>query len=561
VNYSASCPAIIPRLLKYMRLIFVWFLVLICLGLSAQYDFRSPIDAEIKLAANFGELRDNHFHSGLDIRTDGKEGWNIYAVGDGYVSRILMSRKGYGNALYIDHPNGLTSVYGHLSGYNKEIRDFATASQYLHEDFELDTMLLPNAIPVKKGDIVAYSGNTGGSTGPHLHFEIRDTKTEFILNPENFGFEIHDHIPPKVFSVSVFSLNGVKSKYVQLFQQFNARTIVVEPGRVGLGLSGIDYYSDYEFNAGLYNVKLYRDTTLIYEKRMDTFSFDNWRCINAHLDYEVMKTKGAKIEKCFRDDGNKSEIYYHLKDDGVIRVAPNQTVKIKLVVSDHAGNTIVNTFYLKGGAPKKINPPKYNCVPGTVQNLSTYKGKLIIPPGAVYDTCWFSFYHDTTYKRYSYKYVVGVNTLPLQKEVELKIMPLFIPKAGASKLYIKSANGAAGGMLHEDGYIMAKTKVCGTYFIDLDTLGPTISGVNIPGSKNITNNTTLKFIIYDTQSGIKRFKATANGHYVLFSHDQKYNMITCNLSETDLAGKIDFELMVEDNCGNIRRYKSALIRN
>lgn len=544
-----------------MRTLLFYFTFIFIGSIHAQFNFRSPVDGEIKIAANFGELRANHFHSGIDIRTDGEEGWKVYAVEDGFVSRILTSKKGYGNALYITHPNGLTSVYAHLSAYNDIIKNFASACQTAHEDFELDTILLPTAIPVKKGDVVAFSGNTGGSSGPHLHFEIRDTKTEFVINPENVGFEIKDIYTPRIFSVAIFSLQGYQSKYVQTIPIPNGKTIPVTPGRVGIGMSGIDYYSDYQFNAGLYNTQLFKNDTLIFEKRMDTFSFDHWRCINAHLDYEVLQTKSINIEKCFHDDGDLTEIYPRLLNQGIINIKPGQTIQIRLVTKDHAGNQMQVAFALRGTVAVKKALPKYNALPLQINNLTARKATLTIPAGAIYDTCMFSFYADTTYRKYSYKYVVGARTIPLQKEIELKILPITIPKSGTEKLYVKSLTMGSVGGKFTDGYMVARTKTCGVFVIDVDTNAPIITPINIPYSKNISANTTLKFRIYDTQTGVKSFKATANGKYILFSYDLKYNLITCNLNDVDLSGNNDFELTVTDGCGNIKRYKTVLTKN
>ncbi len=527
----------------------------------AQYNFRSPIDAEILLAANFGELRENHFHSGIDIRTGSEEGWSVYAIGDGYVSRILISKKGYGNALYIAHPNGLTSVYGHLSRYNEAIKKFATACQHAHEEHELDTLLPPDIIKVRSGDIVAFSGNTGGSTGPHLHFEIRDTKTEFALNPENFGIEIKDFISPKIYSVSLFTLNGFQSKFLQNLPAVNGKTITVEPGRIGIGISGRDYYSDYQFNAGIYQTQLFINNELVFEKRMDTFSFDNWRCINTHIDYETLKSKSYYIEKCFKDDGNLAEVYYNLVDNGIIRIAPAQTLQVKIITRDHAGNKTQVAFSLKGGYDNNKQVPKYNVLPNAKNELHAKKANLTIPAGSIYDTCFFSFYADTSYKRFSYKYNLGSILIPIQTEMELKIMPLVIPRAGVQKLFIRSLTAGSVGGKSDNGYIVAKTKSCGSYIIDIDTTPPGITPVNIPYNKNISNNATLKFLIFDSQTGVKKFKATANGKYILFSYDLKYNLISCDLKDVTLTGTTEFDLAVEDGCGNIKHYKTILIKN
>lgn len=541
-----------------MRLLLLFLWLLLFTGVSAQYGFRSPVDAEIKLAANFGELRDNHFHSGLDIITNSEEGWSVYAVEDGFVSRILMSRKGYGNALFIDHPNGLTSVYAHLSGFNSTIAAYAETIQLLREEYELDTLLPLNAIPVHKGDIVAYSGNTGGSTGPHLHFEIRDTKSEHILNPENFGFDITDTIIPKIFSLSLFSLNDYKTQFLQTRTGISGKTITVEPGRVGVGITGIDYYTGRAFTAGIYSVKLFCDEKLVFEKRMDTFSFDNWRCINQHIDYEQYKTKSLLIEKCFRDDGNKSEVYRNLVDNGIISLAPEETKQVKIVVADHAGNQRELNFTLKGGYENYKPQSKYNAVPADSNVLKAKGAVLIIPPGAVYDTCYFLFKADTTYRSFSYKFIVGDRLLPLQREVKLQIAPLKLPKVGTEKFYVKSwPSGSIGGTF-TNGVVSAGTKTCGTYSLEIDTLKPVIQPLNVVASKNIHYYKTLKFRIYDSQSGVKKYHATLNGKFILFSYDLKYNLITAHLDEDLPRGKYLLELTVTDNCNNTARYSASL---
>jgi murein DD-endopeptidase MepM/ murein hydrolase activator NlpD len=540
--------------------IFPFCLLLFYFTQAQEYNFISPIDTEIRLAANFGELRDNHFHSGLDILTGGKEGWEVHAVEDGYVSRILMSRKGYGNALYIAHPNGITSVYGHLSKFNDSIASFARTIQYAHEEFELDTILLPGTLKVTKGEIIALSGNTGGSTGPHLHFELRNSFTELALNPENYGFQVRDIISPKLYSISVFNLNGVQSKYVQTLSMVSNKTFIVSPGKVGLGVTGIDYYSDYQFNAGLYDTRLYADDSLIFEKRMDSFSFDNWRCINQHLDYAVLKTKGIAVEKCFLDDGNKAEVYYNLSDKGVIQLNPGEEKKIRIVVSDHAGNSTAVSFILKGAADKTAPTPVYNFSPTVWDTLLAKRARLYIQPGAFYDTCFLNFYADTTLKKYSYRYYLGNTAIPVQKEIELQISPLYIPRNGASKLYIRSiANGSIGGSF-SNGTVNAKTRICGIYFIDVDTLKPGITPVNIAASRNIRYNSTLKFTIYDAQTGIKNYHAMLDGQFILFSYDLKYNQITWEIPPDLSQGTHTFELSVTDYYNNTNHYKTTLYR-
>ncbi|MCX6190320.1 MAG: hypothetical protein NTW54_12130 [Bacteroidetes bacterium] len=276
---------------------------------------------------------------------------------------------------------------------------------------------------------------------------------------------------------------------------------------------------------------------------------------------ELLKTKGYKIEKCYKEDGDFTEIYSHLVNNGYITMAPGETVNLRIVTKDHVGNQMQVAFMLKAGYVIKKPVEKYNVVPARNTELNSRKAKLILPPGSLYDTCFFSFYADTSYKRYSYKYNVGNRNIPLQKEITLKIIPLVNPHLKEHKLYLKSIAGGSIGGTFREGYLTASTKTCGTYYIDIDTTPPVITPLNIPNSRNITLNATLKFLINDSQTGVKKFKATANGKYLLFSYDLKYNLITCDLQDVNLTGQTNFELSVEDGCGNVRKYKTVLLKN
>ncbi|MGL5889408.1 MAG: M23 family metallopeptidase, partial [Bacteroidia bacterium] len=232
--------------------------------------FQTPIDAPLLLAGNFGELRPNHFHAGIDITTQGKEGIAIFAAAEGYVSRIRISPFGYGKALYITHPNGYTTVYGHLRNFNKDIGMYAERNQYEAELFEIDITVPPGALPVKKGEIIARSGNTGGSGGPHLHFEIRDTKTEDALNPLLFGLPVADKVAPTIVRVAIIPLdanarvNGKnQKKYIALkslkgifVPATAADTLPRISGRIGFAVDAYDKESTPHGKNGVYGIRL-----------------------------------------------------------------------------------------------------------------------------------------------------------------------------------------------------------------------------------------------------------------------------------------------------------------
>ena len=312
------------------------------------------------LAGTFGELRSNHFHSGIDIKTGGREGLNVYAAADGYVSRIKIQVHGYGKAIYIDHPNGYTSVYAHLKNYNPKIDSIIRAIQYKNKSYEVNYFPPKGSIKIKKGEFIAISGNTGGSMGPHLHFEIRNKKQEPI-NPLLFGFkEIKDNIPPTITSIAVTPLsidsriNGefnetmIKTKLVKKgnYNLVNNDTIFVN-GDFHLNLAAFDRLNGVPNKNGIYTLKITLDDSVFYKINVDKFSFAHTRMINEHINYRLYKSIGTRFYKIFYNNKNRLGFYESFIDNGVLNFTDAKAHKINVTCSDAYGNQSNLTFLVQ----------------------------------------------------------------------------------------------------------------------------------------------------------------------------------------------------------------------
>ena len=346
-------------LIRILSFLTVFFSLLSILSQEInKYNFRPPIGIPILLSGNFGELRSNHFHTGLDIKTNGRINYRIYSIDTGFVSRINVSKRGYGKAIYVAHPNGFTSVYAHLDHFPEKIEKILRKRQYELQTETLTYYLDSLDITVSKGEVIAYSGNTGGSSGPHLHFEIRETKSEHPINPELFNFDIVDNKPPIINKLRLYSFlnsNSLDSYSTKDFltikksQNYHLKydSIIYLNGLSGFGLKSTDYYDNSSNRCGVYSINMYIDQQLKYQLKFDEIDFETNRQTNIHKDYSAYQKQREKIHKMYIHPNNELQIYKKNIGNGLICFQDTLIHEIQIVVGDIKNNISRFKFFVK----------------------------------------------------------------------------------------------------------------------------------------------------------------------------------------------------------------------
>ena len=536
-----------------------------------KYDLASPLDVPLVLSGTFGELRSNHFHAGIDIKTQGREGLTVHSMDDGYISRINVSPWGYGKAIYITHPNGLISVYGHLQKFNPEIEKYVKAYQYKKERFSVSIYPKENELKISKRDIIAFSGNTGGSGGPHLHFEIRDAKTQTTQNPFNYDYKVADTRAPKINGAYLYSfdnINGnqlsfdnIKLNYNKEKKIFNSNKLSVSAGWVGIGVDSYDKLNGAENKNGIYSVELYKSDTSIFVYKMNSIAFSEQRYINSLIDYSYYKKKSKRIQKLFLEPGNKLSIYSKHINKGFIKIEEGKNYSLKLVVKDYAGNkSIVNINLIGTKAVIKAESKDQTVFEYTKENKFKTDAMIIEVPKN-------TFYSDINFN-YNIKngiHSIGNRGIPLHKSYLLEIKPEQLTDSLKDKMLIVSVSkkgykSSIGGK-YKNGYMTTKTRSFGKFTTAIDTIAPVIKGINISEGKWMTKERFLKITIKDNLAGIKSFKGNIDGKWVLLEYDPKKSLLKYNFSDIVLEGKKHtFTLEVSDNVGNITEYESSFFK-
>ena len=557
------------------------FFLFLSTAIFAQVDypkdyFRSPLDIPMQLSGNFGELRPNHFHAGFDLRTQQKEGLKVYAVADGYVSRIKISTFGNGKTIYINHPNGYTSVYGHLKMANGEIENYIKKTHYKEQSFEIEMFFKPNEMVVKKGEIIAFSGNTGASEGPHLHFEFRDSKTEFIINPMLFGYNkfLKDTKKPVVSGVYVYPLDSKttvnhskRPLLLNVSLQKDGTYLsdkVVANGSIGFGISAYDT-DDVSFNNnGVYKVQSFYNGKPNFGYEFNTYSFDDMRYINALIDYSRYKKMQQRVQKLFMKNPYNLSIIQADENKGVLQVTPNLASLYRIEVSDFFGNKKIIAIPVQYDLLTTIISPEpvqsnYFVKANKDSNFALGNMSVFFPAGTFYEDFDLNFdvKNDTLF--------LHDDTVPAHTNFTVSIEDTKSTEAQREKMFIGRIEGKKvnyNPTYRKDNVFNTKVKILGKYALVSDTAVPKISMAVPVEGKWINEQKTIQLSIYDELSGIKSYNGYLNGKWVLFEYDNKTRKLTHYFSDgIAVDGANDLKVVVTDNVGNSTTFETRFFRS
>ena len=540
----------------------------------AQYPkdyFRSPLDIPINLSGTFGELRPNHFHSGLDIRTNNVEGLPVYASADGIIIRIKVSAFGYGKALYIAHPNGYTTVYGHLQKFSDKIEAYVKEQQYKQKSFEVE--LYPSTLKVAQSEIIALSGNSGGSGEPHLHFEFRDTATEKIINPMAFGMNklIKDEMKPVISSLMVYpandstSVNRSKNPVsLSLQKQVDGSFLaskVVTNGKIGFALNSYDLSTNNYNKNGIYKVVSYVNGSQNFKFEFDTFAFDESKHINYFIDFNRYKKLKQRFQKLFIKESYPLSLVSGNTKNGFLDIKPNVAYTYKIEVFDFHGNkTIVNVPI---SYEKEVNPTSvtskgnYFIKTKSDYNFEFEKTSVYIPVNALYENASLNISEkegvldiENNYEAIQNGLTVTLDMSHLSEEEQKKA---FLGTVYGLKLEYNSS-------FRKANKVSSKVKAFGKYKVGFDTVAPRIYNPNFIEGSNISKLSTLSVSISDAISGIDTYNAYLNDEWILMEYDYKTKKLIHNLKDGKVvSGKNDIKIVVTDKLENTATFSSNFI--
>ena len=566
----------IPKLTLTSLLLFSFFSLWGQMNEYPQDYFQKPMDIPIILSGTFGELRSNHFHSGMDLKTQQREGLNIFSTADGYVSRIKISNWGYGKAVYITHPNGYTTVYGHLKKFNTKIESYLKKKQYEKESFSIQLYPKADELPVSKGEIIAFSGSTGGFVGPHLHYEIRNTADSKPINPMLFGLRVADHKRPSINVLYAYPLsydaqihqsaNPVKINFTPQKDGTFLADKVVASGTIGFGINVFDRQDGALNKNGIYSLELLLNGRKIYQHQVEKFSFSESKYINLLIDYEHYSKTKQRIQKCFIEPNNKLSIYDNQYPElGNIEVENNKDYTVDIIARDLDGNKTKLTIPIIG----KIAPITLPLVKKTTDYpiLATAFNKYSK------DGVTVAFPKNTFYKNFDFDFKVNVDgtaqihqpNIPLDKSFTLTFNVSKYTTEERKHLFIAYYNANRypqySSTIKKENTFYTKTKKLGKYALLFDFKSPTISPSNFKNEQWMSKYHFLKVKIKDDLSGIKSYRGEIDGKWILLEWDLKKGVLVYDFNDKKLTGtKHLLKVVVTDNANNTKTFSATFYR-
>lgn len=563
-----------------MRILLLSFFSIIHMSGIGQFKptetgFGKPLDIPLILAGTFGELRSNHFHSGLDIKTQQREGLPVYAVQDGSISRIKIEHWGYGKVLYIQHSDGFSSVYGHLQKFSPEIEAYIKDVQYKNRSYVIETFPKYGELSVKKGDLIAYSGNTGGSAGPHLHFEIRDKANANPMNPLLFDYEVPDNTAPSLERLFAYPLskNAVVNKSevrieIPISRQTDGSFLadpVTALGEIGFGISTYDRLDRATNKNGVYQIEQRVNGNAIAKISFDSFSFSETRQLNTLIDYPYYSKNGSRIQKCFRDSGNQLSLFKSYENEGKLRVQENESYTVEIAIKDVAGNATRLVIPVFGKTEEPLVKLSENSTPFKVHSdqPTTFKlgnATVFFPAGTFYENAYLELTNmgDTLF--------LHEPRIPVDKNFTLTFSISEIPdwkRKGISIVRIDTRNRQQFYKTFQRGESLSiRSRDLGTYTLAQDTIAPKIKPKNFKPKQWLNNYRYLSVIIEDNQSGIDSYNAYLNGQWILMEYEPKTRTLTYTFDEKIGVGpQYELKIEVADEVGNSTTYETTFFKS
>lgn len=545
--------------------------------------FQAPLERPLTLSGSFGELRGGHFHSGLDFTTGERIGKPVKAIADGYVARIKVSATGFGKALYIRHPMGYTSVYAHLHSFKASIATYVKKAQYQQESYQLNLYPGEGKFAVKQGEVIGQSGNSGSSTGPHLHFEIRETRTAMPLNPLFFGFQVKDTKSPVIQGLRLYPIND-HSQVKVTFDDHEPVKSSLEPitlevekegshyglahaesicarGAFGVSVAVTDYHDRSSHALGVSQIILKNQDRRIFKSRIDKFRFSQTRYVNAHMDYAANVAHNLEYQRCFVLPGNKLP-FYTTQDRGIIQISDGDEFQLVVNAKDAHGNQSTVKWDLKhcpepiAQSVRKSKPATLKYLPYNAESQVNTPGlRLDFPAGAFYDTVAFTL-DQKSKPEYPYGPVYQVHNrfTPVQKRYLMQMDATGVPgplRENALIIHLEPGSDpeAIGGQF-KDGFVEASVRQFGRFTLAVDSLPPNVRLVNVPRGRSYAEDRPLNVRVSDELSGLDSYKPRIDGEWVRMAYDKKNNMLTFQDFGRLNGQNHTLELTVIDNQGN-----------